>query len=236
MADAPAPATAAALIVGMSNRLVLRCRNLEAGFAASMVYETWKDICVKTEAWRTTQKFTFVQWQKEFVLTPAFNVTVRRIVKVIDRGLPLVGGIGYWFVPPLTIKIRSPEMSTSVPSTEPWNSGTYPWGEVFFVKYVMDPIADDPSGIDTDLFTAWDNTIYNGCMASLLEMSNMQWYDKAGVQQKKHKSSYEKDLGMIRMDADRPGGKTDEMSRMTPAYPFIGGSYVENAEGGLGWA
>ena len=207
---------AAGLIAGMSQRLMLRCRNLESGLAATVVYAIWKDICVQTEAWRVWQLYDVVQVQTSVVLVPTFNVNVRRIVHVKDNGQNLIAGTGYWFHPPYTISLRSPEPIDNTQS--------------FGVKWVMDPYADDPAAIDPNLFQAWDNAIFNGCMSDLLEMSNMAWFDKAGGQQKKHKHNYDRALGMIRMDADRPGGQTDEPMIMAPRYPFVDAGFVRGSD------
>ena len=206
----------AGLIAGMSQRIMLRCRNLEAGLAATVVYAVWKDICVRTEAWRVWQLYDVTAGQTEIVIVPTFNVNVRRIVKVKDNGQQLIAGQGYWFHPPFNIKLRSPEPIDNTKS--------------FGVKFVMDPVADDPTAIDPVVFQMWDNAIFNGCMADLLEMSNMAWYDKAGGQQKKHKLNYERDLGVLRMDADRPGGQTDEPMIMSSDYPFVDAGFFRGGD------
>ena len=86
------------------------------------------------------------------------------------------------------------------------------------VVYVFDPAADDPKAVDPVTFAQWDNAIWNGCMADLLNMSNAQWFDKAGRQQAQHARDYQKQLGTIRLDAERPGGRTTAQLTLTSPY------------------
>ena len=69
-------------VAGMTGELTTRVSNLETGHAARTIYEVWRDICVKTKAWRVVLSVDTTLNQTVFTLSAGDGADIDTVVNV----------------------------------------------------------------------------------------------------------------------------------------------------------
>ena len=191
-------------VAGLVNELTSRFQNLEAGHAARVIYEVWRDICVDTEAWRVVLYNDTAVGQQDFtlVLPAGIGADILRVYTVTLNGGPQLPS-RFWFMPPSTLHLA---YSASIASTS---------GLVTYVA--LSPWLNDPTGINGSMFAIWSPAIYEGTVAKLSAMQNKPaWFDPQLAKDSYFRFSGHK--SRIRMDTET--ANTSEPLHAYSTIPF----------------